>query len=104
PLGREVQNAEVRRSGRIDVLLADVASRASDSPLKIPGCGLDTVRITLVGGVHQALVVLDWELGIDRKPDRFSLLAIWSGELDGKLYALATALLGCHIAGVLLRG
>ena len=54
---------------RMNIFLLDVPRTTFDSIGKCLRCSLGKLRLTLLLGLNQALVIFFRELGIDRQPD-----------------------------------
>ncbi len=86
--------------GWLDVLVADALGLLLDAHLHRLTRGLDLLHVGPVLRIHQALVVLHRELGIDRQPDRRAL--VLARQLDGKLHEVAATWYGANVFGVLV--
>lgn len=99
--GGQEQDGEVGGVRRLDVFLGNRARLGADAQLQGAGGQLGRRGIGALLGVEQALVILVGELGVDRQPQRRSVLGP-PGQSDGKVHRVAAARAGDHLLGVLV--
>ena len=102
--GGQEHDGEVGGPGGIEILVLDLLSLQPEDPGKGIGCLPEPLRITGLGGLLEAQVVLLGELGIDGQPYGALRVAGSSREADGELHHLGRALPGLDVPFVLPRG
>ena len=102
-LGGQEHHREVGAVRWHHVLVADRPGLGADGLLQLCAGAAHQLRITLLLGVEQALVVLARELGVDRQPYRHLVLAA-AGQADGEIDHLVAVRPQLHPARVLAAG
>ncbi len=101
PLKRQEHNRKVCCVRWHDVFVTDILSALLDTHFQLLGVGCYLVRVCLLVGLKQSLVILNRELRVDRQPNH---IFVFTRHFDCEFNPVIGARLNGHILFVLLGG